>query len=127
MLPFRAKIGYPVKRAIRALLSDDYKKAQAKHSLLPKIQEQADALQAFSLLPRSLLALRVTKIETEGGKPAKRVKGLWTGKHFYWGGGGEGGRGDFSFFAVAFQAALYPYPRFLAPCIVLILIYWLLF
>lgn len=31
----------------------------------------------FSLLPRSLLALRVTKLEEEGPKSPKRVKGQW--------------------------------------------------
>lgn len=43
-------------------------------------------MQVFSLLPRNLLALRVSKIEPESheghshGKPTKRVKGLWTVK-----------------------------------------------
>lgn len=38
------------------------------------------AINAFSLLPRSILALRVTKIEEEGPKSSKRIKGQWNVK-----------------------------------------------
>jgi len=77
---------FKVKRAIRALRSESYAKARKKNSLLPKVNDQTEAFQAFSLLPRNLLALRVSKIEPESheghshGKPTKRVKGLWTVK-----------------------------------------------
>lgn len=61
-------------------------KACKKNSHLPKVNDHNEAIQVFSLLPRNLLALRVSKIEPESheghshGKPAKRVKGLWTVK-----------------------------------------------
>ncbi|RPB12460.1 translocation protein [Morchella conica CCBAS932] len=76
---------FKVKRAVRALQSDNYTKASTKNTLLPKVTNPNEALQAFSLLPRNLLALRVSKIEpgSDGhpaGKPGKRVKGLWTVK-----------------------------------------------
>ena len=63
---------------MRALQSDEYAKASAKNPLLPKVATQEDAIMAFSLLPRSLLALRVTQVEEEGPKSPKRVKGMWT-------------------------------------------------
>ncbi|KAF1823649.1 translocation protein [Dissoconium aciculare CBS 342.82] len=77
---------FKVKRAIRALHSDAYKKAQAKNPLLPEVNDRVTAENCFKLLPRSFLALRVSKIdEAEGheghdhGKK-KHVKGLWTVK-----------------------------------------------
>lgn len=66
----------PVKRAIRALESPAYKKAQAKNALLPPVTDTASAVQAFKQLPLSLLALRVTKVDDPAGE--KHVKGLWT-------------------------------------------------
>ncbi|KAI5854040.1 translocation protein Sec62-domain-containing protein [Tricharina praecox] len=71
---------FKVKRAIRALQSPEYAKACAKNPKLPKVSSPQTAAEAFSLLPRSLLALRVTKIEEEGPKNPKRVKGQWTVK-----------------------------------------------
>ncbi|KAL1621724.1 Translocation protein S62 [Neofusicoccum ribis] len=72
---------FRVKRAIRALHSEAYKKAQAKNSLLPPVTDRATAENAFKLLPLSLLALRVSKYdphEGHGHGKKKRVKGLWT-------------------------------------------------
>ncbi|KAI5793150.1 translocation protein Sec62-domain-containing protein [Geopyxis carbonaria] len=72
---------FKVKRAVRALESDHYKAACKKNPLLPKVENRQEAIRAFSLLPRSLLALRVSKVEPEdGAKNPKRVKGLWTVK-----------------------------------------------
>lgn len=75
-----------VKRALRALQSDSYKKAASKKgTLLPPFPENPlAACETFKLLPLSLLALRVSKVDPHAGhnhapsKPAKRVKGLWT-------------------------------------------------
>lgn len=71
-------------RAIRALASPAYQKARAKNPLLPEVHDRASAENTFKLLPLSLLALRVSKVDPEHGheghnhaKP-KRVKGLWT-------------------------------------------------
>ena len=76
-----------VKRAMRAVQSDAYKQAQAKKSsLLPEVTNRKTAEKALKLLPRSLLALRVSKIDPHQGhghgpvKGKKRVKGLWTVK-----------------------------------------------
>lgn len=73
-----------VKRALRALQSPEYTKARAKNPDLPAVNDRASAENVFKLLPRSLLALRVSKIDPDKGnghgKPAKRVKGLWTVK-----------------------------------------------
>lgn len=74
-----------VKRAIRALESPAYAKAAAKkNSLLPPVTDRASAENAFKLMPLSLLALRVSKVDPHEGhnheKPKKRVKGLWTVK-----------------------------------------------
>ncbi|KAL2370573.1 translocation protein Sec62 [Blastomyces gilchristii SLH14081] len=76
---------FKVKRAIRAIQSPAYTKAQAKpKSLLPPVTDWASAENAFKLLPLSLLALRVSKIDPHAGhnhaKPKSRVKGLWTVK-----------------------------------------------
>ncbi|KAK5132377.1 hypothetical protein LTR08_009148 [Meristemomyces frigidus] len=75
---------FKVKRAIRALLSPAYAKARTKNPLLPEVNDRVTAENTFKLLPLSLLALRVSKIEDEHeghnhGKK-KRVKGLWTVK-----------------------------------------------
>ena len=73
-----------VKRAIRAIESEAYTKAAKKNPLLPPVTDRASAENAFKLLPMSLLALRVTKVDPHAGhnhaKPQKRVKGLWTVK-----------------------------------------------
>ncbi|KAI5290769.1 Translocation protein S62, partial [Ascosphaera aggregata] len=77
---------FKVKRAIRALESDAYKKAQRKNpNLLPPVTDRASAENTFKLLPLSLLALRVSKVssatqhnQTGGGQ--KRVKGFWNVK-----------------------------------------------
>jgi translocation protein SEC62 len=74
-----------VKRAIRALESPAYAKAAAKkNSLLPPVTDRASAENVFKLLPLSLLALRVSKVDPHAGhnhaKPKTRVKGLWTVK-----------------------------------------------
>jgi len=73
-----------VKRALRALQSPAYEKARKKNPLLPEITDRASLENTFKLLPMSMLALRVTKIDPhEGhnhGKKPKRVKGLWTVK-----------------------------------------------
>ncbi|KAK3684511.1 Translocation protein S62 [Vermiconidia calcicola] len=75
---------FKVKRALRALHSDAYKKARSKNPLLPEVKDRVTAENAFKLLPLSLLALRVSKVDPhEGhnhGKGKKRVKGLWTVK-----------------------------------------------
>ncbi|KJZ79939.1 hypothetical protein HIM_00653 [Hirsutella minnesotensis 3608] len=69
-----------LKRALRALQSPAYEKARKKNPLLPEINDRASLENTFKLLPLSMLALRVSKIEPElgpGGKKAKRVKGQW--------------------------------------------------
>uniref|UniRef100_A0A0B7JHN8 Translocation protein SEC62 n=1 Tax=Bionectria ochroleuca TaxID=29856 RepID=A0A0B7JHN8_BIOOC len=75
--------GHPVKRALRALESPAYEKARKKNPLLPAITDRASLENTFKLLPLSMLALRVSKVEQDpasGGKKAKRVKGQWTVK-----------------------------------------------
>ncbi|KAH7072160.1 translocation protein Sec62-domain-containing protein [Paraphoma chrysanthemicola] len=75
---------FRVKRAIRAFQSPAYQKARTKNPLMPEVHDRASAENAFKLLPLSLLALRVTKIDGDApgheghnhGKK-KRVKGLW--------------------------------------------------
>jgi len=70
-----------VKRAIRALESPAYAKAASKPgSLLPPVTDRASAENTFKLLPLSLLALRVSKVDTHHHGKQKRVKGLWTVK-----------------------------------------------
>ncbi|KAH9844947.1 translocation protein sec62-like [Teratosphaeria destructans] len=74
---------FKVKRAIRALHSDAYKKARAKDPLLPEVNDRVTAENTFKLLPMSLLALRVSKHDPHEGHDhgkKKRVKGLWTVK-----------------------------------------------
>ncbi|GAB0132725.1 hypothetical protein EsDP_00001153 [Epichloe bromicola] len=71
---------FKVKRALRALESPAYEKARKKNPLLPEITDRASLENTFKLLPLSMLALRVNKIEPEAGpngKKAKRVKGQW--------------------------------------------------
>ncbi|KAK3951544.1 translocation protein Sec62-domain-containing protein [Pseudoneurospora amorphoporcata] len=79
---------FRVKRALRALQSPAYEKARKKNPLLPEITDRASLENTFKLLPMSMLALRVVKIDPHEGhdhpptkKPhggGKRVKGLWT-------------------------------------------------
>ncbi|KAF2089444.1 translocation protein [Saccharata proteae CBS 121410] len=72
---------FKVKRAIRALQSPAYEKARTKNKLLPPVTDRASAENTFKLLPLSLLALRVSKIDPHEGHnhgKKKRVKGLWT-------------------------------------------------
>ncbi|KAJ5175826.1 uncharacterized protein N7482_001703 [Penicillium canariense] len=76
---------FKVKRAIRAIESPAYAKAAAKkNSLLPPVTDRASAENTFKLLPLSLLALRVSKVDPHAGhdhaKPKNRVKGQWTVK-----------------------------------------------
>ncbi|BDD60795.1 Translocation protein S62 [Monascus purpureus] len=75
---------FKVKRAIRALESPAYAKAAKKNPLLPPVTDRASAENVFKLLPLSLLALRVSKVDPHAGhnhaKPKNRVKGLWTVK-----------------------------------------------
>jgi len=72
---------FKVKRALRALQSEAYQKARSKNPLLPEVTDHQSAAIAFSYLPRSLLALRVTKIEPSTPEEhKKRVKGLWNVK-----------------------------------------------
>ena len=57
--------------------------AHTKNPILPKPPTtQQESIELFKLLPLSLLALRVSKIDPHIGhdhaKPQKRVKGLWT-------------------------------------------------
>jgi translocation protein SEC62 len=78
-------IAKKVKRAIRAIESPAYAKAAAKkNSLLPPVTDRASAENVFKLLPLSLLALRVSKVDPHAGhdhaKPKNRTKGLWTVK-----------------------------------------------
>ncbi|KUJ10250.1 translocation protein [Mollisia scopiformis] len=93
---------FKVKRALRALQSDAYTKARKKNPLLPEITDRASLENTFKLLPMSLLALRVSKVDPHeghdhapGAHKTKRVKGLWTVKieqqqecreelHFVW-------------------------------------------
>lgn len=73
----------PVKRAIRALESPAYEKARKKNPLLPPVTDRVTAENTFKLLPLSLLALRISKIDPHEGHnhgKQKRVKGLWTVK-----------------------------------------------
>ncbi|KAK2810615.1 hypothetical protein FQN50_002872 [Emmonsiellopsis sp. PD_5] len=86
ILDGRRREMFKVKRAVRALQSPAYTKAQSKpKSLLPPVTDKASAENAFKLLPLSLLALRVSKVDPHAGHnhakppPQKgRVKGLWT-------------------------------------------------
>ncbi|KAI9886672.1 MAG: hypothetical protein M1823_001516 [Watsoniomyces obsoletus] len=79
---------FKVKRAIRALHSPAYIKARSKNpTLLPEVTDRVTAENTLKLLPRSLLALRVSKIDSVeghsqggGSKTKKRIKGLWTVK-----------------------------------------------
>lgn len=93
---------FKVKRALRAMQSPAYEKARKKNALLPEITDRPSLENAFKLLPLSLLALRVSKVDEHEGhnhappkKDKKRTKGLWTVKieqqqeckeelHFVW-------------------------------------------
>ncbi|ESZ98693.1 putative Translocation protein sec62 [Sclerotinia borealis F-4128] len=93
---------FKVKRALRAIQSPAYEKARKKNPLLPEITDRASLENCFKLLPLSLLALRVSKVDPHeghdhapGAHNIKRVKGLWTVKieqqqeckddlHFVW-------------------------------------------
>jgi translocation protein SEC62 len=80
---------FRVKRAIRVLEGDAYKKARAKNPLLPEVKDRASAEVALKLLPMSLLALRVQKVEPDSDdeeekdeakskkQKKKRIKGQW--------------------------------------------------
>lgn len=84
LLDEKRKDMFRVKRAIRALQSPAYVKARSKNPLLPEVTDRASAENTFKLLPISLLALRISKIdpsvghEGHGHAKLKRVKGLWT-------------------------------------------------
>ncbi|PYH94617.1 translocation protein [Aspergillus ellipticus CBS 707.79] len=74
---------FKVKRAIRALESPAYAKAAGKkNSILPPVTDRASAENVFKLLPLSLLALRVSKVDPHAGhnhaKAKNRTKGQWT-------------------------------------------------
>ncbi|KAI1095843.1 translocation protein [Rostrohypoxylon terebratum] len=74
---------FRVKRALRALQSPAYEKLRAKNPGLPEITDRASLENTFKLLPMSMLALRVTKVDPHAGhdhppKKGKRIKGLWT-------------------------------------------------
>lgn len=75
---------FRVKRAIRALQTPAYEKARKKNPALPEVTDRASLENAFKLLPLSMLALRVTKIDPHEGhdhapaKKTKKTKGLWT-------------------------------------------------
>lgn len=69
-----------VKRALRTLQSPAYEKARKKNPLLPEVTDRASLENTFKLLPLSMLALRVSKIEAQAStnsKKPKRVKGQW--------------------------------------------------
>lgn len=70
-----------VKRAIRALQSPAYEKARKKNPALPEVKkdDRASLENAFKLLPMSMLALRVSKVDekTLPNPPKKHIKGLW--------------------------------------------------
>ncbi|KAF2222806.1 translocation protein Sec62-domain-containing protein [Elsinoe ampelina] len=72
---------FRVKRAIRALESPAYQKARSKNPLLPEVNDRVTAENTFKMLPMSLLALRVSKVDPHEGHnhgPVKRVKGQWS-------------------------------------------------
>ena len=74
---------FKVKRAMRSLHSEAYTKARKKNPLLPEVKDRVTAENTFKLLPLSLLALRVSKVDPHEGHDhgkKKRVKGLWTVK-----------------------------------------------
>ncbi|KAI1854131.1 hypothetical protein JX265_003549 [Neoarthrinium moseri] len=76
---------FRVKRALRALQTPAYEKARKKNPALPEITDRASLENAFKLLPMSMLALRVSKVDPHEGhdhpkKKGKRVKGQWTVK-----------------------------------------------
>ncbi|KAF2010359.1 translocation protein [Aaosphaeria arxii CBS 175.79] len=84
ILDEKRKDMFRVKRALRALQSPAYAKARSKNPLLPEVNDRVTAENTFKLLPLSLLALRVNKVDESQGHEGhnhaakKRVKGLWT-------------------------------------------------
>lgn len=74
---------FRVKRALRVLQSPAYEKCRKKNPELPEIVDRATLENAFKLLPMSMLALRVEKMDPHEGHShgkQKRVKGQWTVK-----------------------------------------------
>jgi translocation protein SEC62 len=74
---------FKVKRAIRALHSPAYEKARKKNPLLPEVKDRVTAENTLKMLPLSMLALRVSKVDPHEGHAhgkKKAVKGLWTVK-----------------------------------------------
>lgn len=76
---------FRVKRALRILQSPAYEKLRKKNPGLPEINDRASLENCFKLLPMSMLALRVSKVDAHEGhdhakKKGKRVKGQWTVK-----------------------------------------------
>ncbi|KAF2668690.1 translocation protein [Microthyrium microscopicum] len=75
---------FRVKRALRCLQTPAYEKARRKNPLLPPVTDRSSAEAVFKLLPLSLLALRVQKVDADEAHEGhshgkqKRVKGLWT-------------------------------------------------
>ncbi|TPX18918.1 uncharacterized protein E0L32_011396 [Thyridium curvatum] len=74
---------FRVKRALRAIESPAYAKLRQKHPDLPEVTDRASLENTFKLLPLSMLALRVHKVDPHEGhdhgpKKGKRVKGQWT-------------------------------------------------
>ena len=59
-----------MKRALRALQSPAYTKARTKNPVLPEVTDRASAENTFKLLPLSMLAIRVARVEDD--KPAKK-------------------------------------------------------
>ena len=64
------------------MMSPAYEKARKKNALLPEVHDRVTAENTFKMLPMSLLALRVSKVdEHEGHDHAKKkTKGFWTVK-----------------------------------------------
>jgi len=52
---------FRVKRALRVLESDEYKKKQQAKGLLPAVKSREDAVKVLALLPTHMMALRVEK------------------------------------------------------------------
>ncbi|KAI9671817.1 MAG: Translocation protein S62 [Alyxoria varia] len=78
---------FKVKRAMRALMSETYQTARKKTPALPEVHDRASAENAFKLLPLSMLAIRVSRDESENpphGQPG----------HKHGAGGGGGGKGQ---------------------------------
>lgn len=73
---------------MRALQSPAYEKARKKQPLLPSVTDRTSAEQAFKLLPLSMLAIRVSKVDPAGNPAHGQAghqhgakggkKGMWT-------------------------------------------------